>query len=524
MTIKELLQIKDLKGIKLVAGKNKLNQNIKTVNIIENPDVFDWLKEDELLLSTGYIVKDSKILQEKLITELATLKCAGICFKLKRYFDKIPKNMIDLANKLNFPIITIPFEYALSDIIEQINIYNYKNYNNNAVNKLDYYKMFLDTALDGDIHNIIDLYANISKSSILIISENKEILNINDKLRINLKKYYNKILDKVFSNEIPIQFEQMKKKITREIILDSNKYSINIISLKISNNKNGFLVIINKPKEKLISDILVIFHKFLSLNFLNSNNKNPNNINIKLLNELYVGNYVNKKDLEQLLETNNIFINKPFYFIIIHYNKEKINNLIQNQKDSKLEILKKEYNFISVNIQNNYFAILNYKNENKKIELENKLSKIFNENYSIISSPEMNNLDNIPSLILDCKKMIDISNKSTILDFKNLIFDLYINLKASDDINNWLINNTIINLIKYDEIHKNELIKTLSIFFECELNISQTAKKLFIHRNTLNYRINKIKEILGYDFKNPKYLYTFYLAIKVYNCNNLKNH
>lgn len=522
MTIKELLQIKDLKGIKLVAGKNKINQNIKTVNIIENPDVFDWLKEDELLLSTGYIVKDSKILQEKLITELSTLKCAGICFKLKRYFDKIPKNMIDLANKLNFPILTIPFEYALSDIIEQINIYNYRNYQNNIVDKLDYYKMFLEASLNGDVSNILDLYANISKSSILIVSEKKEILNINDKIRINLKKHYNKILEKIFSNEIPIQFEQMKKNITREITIDSKKFNINIISLKISNTKNGFLVILNNQKEKLISETLLIFHKFLSLNFLNQTKKIKKNIDIKLLNELYVGNYVNSKDLQQLLETNNIYINKPIYFTIIHNNKEKNNISKQNILDQKLEKLKKEYNFIFINVYNNYFLILNYKNENKKIELQNKLNNIFNDNYSIISSPEIFEIENLSSTILDCKKMIDISNKNNILDFKNLIFDLYIYNKNDEEMNNWLINNTIINLIKYDNNYNSELLKTLSIYFECELNISQTSKKLFIHRNTLNYRLNKIREILGYDFKNPKYLYTLYLAIKVYNCINNK--
>ncbi|HEX6923124.1 MAG TPA: sugar diacid recognition domain-containing protein [Bacillales bacterium] len=44
-----------------------------------------------------------------------------------------------------------------------------------------------------------------------------------------------------------------------------------------------------------------------------------------------------------------------------------------------------------------------------------------------------------------------------------------------------------------------DLRATMSAFFENDLNLSQTAKQLFIHRNTLIYRIDKIQEITGYD-------------------------
>jgi carbohydrate diacid regulator len=44
-----------------------------------------------------------------------------------------------------------------------------------------------------------------------------------------------------------------------------------------------------------------------------------------------------------------------------------------------------------------------------------------------------------------------------------------------------------------------KVIQTLQTFFECNLNIAETAKALFIHRNTLIYRLKKIKEESGYD-------------------------
>lgn len=50
----------------------------------------------------------------------------------------------------------------------------------------------------------------------------------------------------------------------------------------------------------------------------------------------------------------------------------------------------------------------------------------------------------------------------------------------------------------------NEIINTIEQFFKCDLNISDTAKKLYVHRNTLIYRIDKINKETGYDIKNFK--------------------
>jgi len=46
-----------------------------------------------------------------------------------------------------------------------------------------------------------------------------------------------------------------------------------------------------------------------------------------------------------------------------------------------------------------------------------------------------------------------------------------------------------------------ELKLTLSMFFDQNLSMSRTAKKLFIHRNTLTYRIGKIQQITGLDIR-----------------------
>ncbi|WP_338541246.1 PucR family transcriptional regulator [Paenibacillus tundrae] len=47
-----------------------------------------------------------------------------------------------------------------------------------------------------------------------------------------------------------------------------------------------------------------------------------------------------------------------------------------------------------------------------------------------------------------------------------------------------------------------ETLTTLETFFSLDCNVSETAKRLFIHRNTLVYRLDKIKQEIGYDVRS----------------------
>ncbi|SCG94779.1 PucR family transcriptional regulator [Romboutsia sp. 1001713B170207_170306_H8] len=60
------------------------------------------------------------------------------------------------------------------------------------------------------------------------------------------------------------------------------------------------------------------------------------------------------------------------------------------------------------------------------------------------------------------------------------------------------------------------LLHTGIKFIENDLNISKTSSSLFLHRNTLIYRLDKIKELLDLDLKNFKDAMIFYLSINSY--------
>ena len=60
-----------------------------------------------------------------------------------------------------------------------------------------------------------------------------------------------------------------------------------------------------------------------------------------------------------------------------------------------------------------------------------------------------------------------------------------------------------------------ETLFTIHKFFENNLNVSETARKLFVHRNTLVYRLEKIKKLTGLDLREFDDAITFKFALMV---------
>lgn len=74
---------------------------------------------------------------------------------------------------------------------------------------------------------------------------------------------------------------------------------------------------------------------------------------------------------------------------------------------------------------------------------------------------------------------------------------------------------TLGRLLSYDDSKNAELVQTLEAFFECHGNLSQTASKLHIHRNTLTYRLEQISTITQLDLDDPDARFSLQFALKL---------
>ena len=72
-------------------------------------------------------------------------------------------------------------------------------------------------------------------------------------------------------------------------------------------------------------------------------------------------------------------------------------------------------------------------------------------------------------------------------------------------------------IVIYDMQHDSDLVKTLISFLKNGSSIAATADILFLHRNSVLYRLNRIEEIGGFDIKSKKVQETLKVALTFAN-------
>ena len=74
---------------------------------------------------------------------------------------------------------------------------------------------------------------------------------------------------------------------------------------------------------------------------------------------------------------------------------------------------------------------------------------------------------------------------------------------------------------KFDALDS-EMILTIEQFVSCGLNISDAARRLYVHRNTLIYRLDKIKKETSFDIRDFKEASVFLIAFLIWKENKVE--
>ena len=92
MTVEELLQLPTLNGLKLISGKLGVHKEISTVTVVDTPDGFQWLKGNEVVITTTYALEDTPNAFLDFTATLISKRISALIVKTDRYMKKIPAN------------------------------------------------------------------------------------------------------------------------------------------------------------------------------------------------------------------------------------------------------------------------------------------------------------------------------------------------------------------------------------------------------------------------------------------------
>jgi purine catabolism regulator len=153
----------------LVGGSQGLDRQIEWVRVMETPETPQRLRQGELLLTTGFPVKDDTGAQIELVDGVARSGGSGVVVKLGRYIDAVPAEMIEEAERLALPLFTIGQEVPWSDLMEPLleRIINAEHWR--LKRSLDIHRRFTDLVLDGKgVNEICRTLADLLDSGVAV--------------------------------------------------------------------------------------------------------------------------------------------------------------------------------------------------------------------------------------------------------------------------------------------------------------------------------------------------------------------
>ncbi len=120
VTVRKVLDLPSLRGARVLGGSAGLDHVVSQVNVMEVPDILRWVQPEELLLTTAYPLRDDRAALEELIPNLAAKRLAALAVKPARYIEAIPPMMAEAADRLAFPLIELPPDAVLGEIINSV--------------------------------------------------------------------------------------------------------------------------------------------------------------------------------------------------------------------------------------------------------------------------------------------------------------------------------------------------------------------------------------------------------------------
>lgn len=397
ITCNNIFKLPSLEKIKVVAGKSGLNNIIRWVHVMEYPQYTKWLKGGELILITGVAIKDDINVLTQIIKDISSRNVSGLVINIGPYITETPKEVIELADSLDFPVFELPFDVKLIDISQSI------------CNAIFMSKMERES-MDSFMKDII--FRNVT------ITE--EVLN---------KAIY---------------YGYDPKKTYCSLVINIDNYNYFTEDDIISGKKN--VLQSNQNIEQIMLDVMIKWNKKI------------------------------------------IYINQGDSIIVIFPINEK-HNARHTPKDIAKDLMK--------NIQ----------------------SRTQDLDISIGIGSYLKEFKDLKKSIYNAQKAVKLlkidKEKNRIISYSDIgIYRLLFEVDKQEEMKNFY-QETLGALIEYDLENSNNLLNTLEVYIEQNGNLPKTAELLFIHKNTLIYRIRRIEEILQCDLKNINHLVNISSALKI---------
>ncbi|MEK4425067.1 PucR family transcriptional regulator [Solibacillus sp. FSL K6-1523] len=506
LTVSEVMTKKLFSSARLIAGaKGQLNV-IKWVHIVESLDAAKLLKGNELILTTGIHLKDNEEIFKQFIHQLIASKAAGLCIELGNSIQEIPHFIQQMATDYQFPLIIFHKEVAFVEITQDI------------------HSMLINQQYEM-IKNLEDYAQQLNKYTLTVNNYEQILMHLYKHLGLQVIFTFNGQKPIFIPNIYQEKYEAMQQANPDDVENHFIQCDVNIF-----NQYYGEVCLFSSQRVLNEYDALILDRTVIALSQY-------------LLRELYIeekkgmedreilDNWLNGKatieELTHFMQDHHASSASNRWIVMIHQIQKRKSSDVTYYKLFARNVLEKFgfYPFILEKNSQLIFILADLREqESYKQRIEQALAQIHDNNskykYADLNflyavGKYVSHIQTVKNSYTTANDTLEIRWKSQELScfYEDLhLHHLILHLQKSPSVMD-MIAETIYPLIEYDQKHNSQLVETLKVYLQTNGLKKETSERLFIVRQTLYHRLEKIEQLLGHDFMKPEKRLTLELML-----------
>ncbi|WP_175406350.1 PucR family transcriptional regulator [Bacillus sp. FJAT-27264] len=517
MTVEKALQIFPFSEGKLVAGMNGVTRLIKSLNVIDAPDISDWVKEGEMLFTTAYVIKDSVDDAISLLRKLNQRHSAGLGIKLGRFWDAVPASMVEEADRLGFPLIELPYQYTFSDQMNALLQAEFKRSTLELQSVVDKQKQLMQVALQrGSIH--LDAISSIVGYPMAVIGARGHLI-------YNTTGYAEAELLHGWPWKIRVHLAHLHRHPYYRVPLMQGEECIGCVLFF------PIAAYVEKVEEGLFVQAAEMISHQLNLPYSQFAQRSvTEDFSFTLLRYLNEGLPI--QELEACVERLGLEFWKSgggYQCLLTHFSAslhadEKNRTMRAVWEELHHRPALKQYNGLNAWLENGVFSIFPVLGSSEEAELHEQLKECLSSLNKDDARPSVqvavSHIKSLPRSLKEayeeCVHAIRLAEElglqSPILSYENMEFALIFQHVPKEMMERYC-DRVLAGLANKEQDYAKDMIHTLKMYIDSDGQLNETARRLFVHRNTAAYRIDKLSEILDVDFKKINDVFRLKVAI-----------
>lgn len=517
VTVGELLQMPVLKEAHVLVGAEGLNRLVKYIDVIEVPDIVDWAKPGTVYLTTAYPFVGNAELFAKTVQGFAEHDVSALMLKLGRFIEEIPPSVYQIANAQKLPIIILPTDMAYSPIITAVGQKLYESgEDQSSYNDYHFQQKLHQLLTDGEnAQALAGLLAEQLSGEVFVENAVGQLAcSAGEERTVNI---YN---GRKWLDHDAAYFRDMA-------YYEDHYYTVLLMPAYLGEELQGNIIVIFKEPVTVDEQIYGPLKRIASTVALElSREKAVYERRIRLeqaLLENIIDNYgaLDENTIRQQMSALGWDYAARQLIAVLHLERR---DGISDRQKLEQQVQKVSYRLTDWLKRQTFQGIFCRKGEKLVClfalplqmeqpaealstafeDLLEELGRDFGELLiSVGLSRPAARLGELGNAYSDAQRAVRMGRRAygggNVYDYRKMgVYRLLFTHNDTDSLREFY-EDYLAPLVQYDQKHGSDLVHTIEAYYQNNGNTLATAEQLYIHRNTLNYRLKRASETLGFD-------------------------